>query len=223
MNLFVVGDVHGCYHTFLNLLLHWQPEEELLIQVGDLVDRGNFAPECVALAMELSVRYPTQTVFLRGNHESGMLAYYQPNRQSKLWLNWGGRTTVQQYEAQPQLLATHLAWLEERPLFWENKHVFVSHAGISASPDAFDEESHNGLLWYRGQLRNIGKLQVIGHTPTNGLVLVDSEANYLNLDTGAVYGQALTGVRISAEGQRLDTISITTCREDSPRVSQNTR
>jgi serine/threonine protein phosphatase 1 len=219
MELFVIGDVHGCYHTFLELLEHWRPEEECLIQLGDLMDRGNFAPECVALAMELSVQYPKQTVFLKGNHEAGMLDYYSPDKTATSWLAWGGDLTVQQYEAQPELLAPHLTWLGQRPLFWENDHVFASHAGIADTPDPFDEDNPDGVLWYRGRLRNIGKLQLIGHTPIRSSALgIDSTANSLNLDTGAVYGYSLTGARISSTGQLLQIFSVPTHREDSSRV-----
>ncbi|WP_375434107.1 metallophosphoesterase family protein [uncultured Hymenobacter sp.] len=219
MNLFVVGDVHGCYHTFLELLQKWRPEKEILIQLGDLMDRGNFAPECVGLAMELSEKHPEQTVFLKGNHEAGMLDYYSPDHVPTSWLEWGGRLTVAQYEAQPELLAPHLAWIKQRPLFWENDYVFASHAGIADTLDPFDENNSDGVLWYRGQLRNIGKLQLIGHTPVPySAFVVDAVANSLNLDTGAVYGHSLTGARISATGKILKVISVPTHPEDSLRV-----
>lgn len=220
MDLFVVGDVHGCYYTFLELLQHWRREKEILIQLGDLMDRGNFAPECVGLAMDLSEQYPEQTVFLKGNHEAGMLDYYSPNKIPTSWLEWGGHLTVEQYKAQPKLLASHLAWIKQRPLFWENDRVFASHAGISDTLDPFDEDSSDSVLWYRGPLRNISKLQVIGHTPTYGKYIRDMESNSLNLDTGAVYGYALTGARISAAGKLGKVFSVPTHQVDSSRVKQ---
>ncbi len=45
MNLFIIGDVHGCFHTFSELLTHRDPATEHLIQVGDLVDRGATFPK----------------------------------------------------------------------------------------------------------------------------------------------------------------------------------
>jgi serine/threonine protein phosphatase 1 len=219
MKLFVVGDVHGCYHTFQELLQQWRPEEELLVQLGDLMDRGNFAPECVGLCMELNEKYPTQTVFLKGNHEVGMLDYYSPEQRPTSWLHWGGQHTVKQYQGQPKLLAPHLTWIAQRPLFWENDHVFISHAGIADTPNPFDEDNPDGLLWRRGPLRNIGKLQVIGHTPTRGGVYeMNAATNSLNIDTGAVYGYALTGARISTTGELLEIFSVVTHSEDSTRV-----
>lgn len=219
MDLFVIGDVHGCYHTFLELLEHWQPKKERLIQLGDLTDRGNFAPECVALAIELSEKYPEQAVFLKGNHEAGMLDYYSPDDIPTSWPEWGGSLTIDQYDAQPDLLEPHLTWIKQRPLFWENDHVFASHAGISDTLDPFDEESSDSVLWYRGPLRNIGKLQLIGHTPILDYApTINKESNSLNLDTGAVYGHLLTGARISATGKLRKIISVPTHREDSLRV-----
>ncbi|QNP51115.1 metallophosphoesterase [Hymenobacter qilianensis] len=88
MNLFIVGDVHGCYFTFLELLQHWNPAREMLIQVGDLVDRGNFSPETVAAAISLNLKHPKQTVFLKGNHEAGMLKYYGPK--ARIRTGWSG-------------------------------------------------------------------------------------------------------------------------------------
>ncbi|MCB2377451.1 metallophosphoesterase [Hymenobacter sp. BT635] len=219
MNLFVIGDVHGCYHTLLELLQHWQPEQELLIQVGDLMDRGNFAPDTVALAMNLSERHPGQTVFLKGNHEVGMTRHYGPQGPYPNWLLWGGRQTLTQYSRRKELLPSHLPWLGQRPLFWENDHLFVSHAGMADTPEPLDEDNPDGILWRRGPLQNIGKLQVIGHTPTtDGRPDFDPIQHVLNIDTGAVYGRVLTGVRISPQGDVLQVVSVPTHPIDSDRA-----
>ena len=72
MNFFVIADVHGCLHTFRELLTHWRPAEETLVQLGDLVDRGNYSPEVVELCRQLSQDFPEKTVFLKGNHDWAM-------------------------------------------------------------------------------------------------------------------------------------------------------
>jgi hypothetical protein len=50
--ILVVGDVHGCYYTFRSLIAqYWRlPQDEILVQLGDLIDRGNYSPECAATA-----------------------------------------------------------------------------------------------------------------------------------------------------------------------------
>ena len=37
--MFIIGDVHGCVHT-LDALIKKIPSHELLVFVGDLIDRG---------------------------------------------------------------------------------------------------------------------------------------------------------------------------------------
>ncbi|SHL14116.1 metallophosphoesterase [Hymenobacter psychrotolerans] len=213
-DVFVIGDVHGCLHTLEAVLQHWRPESEQLIQVGDLIDRGRYSPECVALAISLEVRHPGQTTFLKGNHEAAMLRHFGPAGPYAGWLRWGGRSTVQQYEACPALLEPHLAWLARRPLYWQSQHLLISHAGFADTPHQLDEDHPDGLLWRRGPLLNMGRRQVIGHTPTNGDPTYDPATNVLNIDTGACFGFALTGVRLAATGELLEEIIIHTHRAD---------
>ncbi|MBX0288948.1 serine/threonine protein phosphatase [Hymenobacter sp. HSC-4F20] len=210
-NLFLVGDVHGCYHTFRELLGHWRPDEELLVQTGDLVDRGRFGPECVQLAMELEQQYPGRTVFLLGNHEYEMQKHFGPRGPNPAWLGWGGRATVQQYQGRADMLQHHLAWLAHRPFTWENNYVLVSHAGFADTDAPLDAENMDGVLWRRGPLQNMGRRQVVGHTPTpEGTPTFDAAANVLNIDTGACFGQNLTGMRLSFTGELLGQILIPT-------------
>jgi serine/threonine protein phosphatase 1 len=215
MNFFVIADIHGCLHTFRELLTHWRPTEEILVQLGDLVDRGNYSPETVELCRQLSQDFPAQTVFLMGNHDWGMAEHLGPNGPYRSWLSWGGRGTLLQYQAHHNWLAPHAAWLAERPLFWQNEHVLFSHAGVADVPDPFDPNNSDGVLWCRDPLRNTGQRQVVGHTPTrNGLPRFDPAANVYYLDTGAVFSKCLTALRLSETGELLETIAIPTHHND---------
>ncbi|MDO7848140.1 metallophosphoesterase family protein [Hymenobacter sp. M29] len=223
MNLFIIGDVHGCFHTFQELLKRWDPTTDHLIQVGDLVDRGAHTPATVELARELNEKYPDTTTFLMGNHEDAMLHHYAPHGPYPGWLKWGGRSTTEQYRAQPTLLARHLPWLKKRPVLWQNEHVLVSHAGIGPSESAYDPDSSDGLLWARGPLRRLGKLQVVGHTPmSDGEPILDPDSHTMYIDTGAVFGGNLTGLRLSPTGAVLDIVLIPVFPQDlleKPRFS----
>ncbi|MDE9571066.1 metallophosphoesterase, partial [Xenorhabdus bovienii] len=63
--IFVVGDLHGCYQLLMDRLqqIDFDYENDLLISVGDLIDRGDRNVECLDLI--------TQSWFraVRGNHE----------------------------------------------------------------------------------------------------------------------------------------------------------
>ena len=215
MNFFVIGDVHGCFRTFEQLLTHWHPATEHLIQLGDLVDRGTGIVETVALAVALSEQYPATTTFLRGNHEAEMLRHYGPEGPSPHWPDWGGRSTIKQYKARPRRLAPHLAWLQARPLLWENECLLASHAGIAASPHARNPDHPDGLLRTRAALQPLAQLQVVGHTPTpDGQPRYHHLSHAWYLDTGACYGRTLTGLRLSAAAEVLEIVSVPTLAAD---------
>ena len=215
MNFFVIADIHGCLHTFQEMLTHWRPGEEMLVQLGDLVDRGNFSPETVGLCRQLDLDFPEQTVFLKGNHDWGMVEHLGPNGPYPSWLGWGGEGTLQQYQRHRDWLAPHVAWLAARPLFWENEDVLFSHAGFAGVLNPLDPTSPDGVLWRRGPLLNTGPLQVVGHTPTaDGKLQFDRFSNAIYLDTGAVFGRCLTGLRLSETGVVLDVVVVQTHPED---------
>ena len=211
MDLFIIGDVHGCFHTLTELLTHWQPATERLIQVGDLVDRGNGVPQTVELARTLSQQYGEQAVFLKGNHELGLVRHLGPEGPFKAWLDWGGRSSMLQYSTRRDWQEAHVAWLAARPLFWKNEHVLVSHAGIAKVLSPLEEDNPDGILWRRGPLLNLGLMQVVGHTPTaDGKPRFDPDSLTLYVDTGAYQGKALSAVRLSDHGHLLETISVPT-------------
>lgn len=219
MNFFVIADVHGCLHTFRELLTHWRPAEEMLVQLGDLVDRGTYSPETVELCRQLSQDFPTKTVFLQGNHDWAMAEHLGPNGPYSPWLSWGGRATLLQYQRQRAWLAPHAAWLADRPLFWQNEHVLFSHAGFADTPLPLNRVSNDGVLWRRGPLRNLGRLQVVGHTPTESNEPErDEKSNTIYLDTGAALGHCLTGLRLSETGTRLGVIAVPTYPRDLTRA-----
>ena len=78
-NLYTVGDIHGCYNLLMTRLneIGFDFDNDLLVAVGDLVDRGTQNQECVNL-----IDQPWFTS-VKGNHEDltimGLInpSYYQ--------------------------------------------------------------------------------------------------------------------------------------------------
>lgn len=215
MDAFIVGDVHGCLYTFVRLLERWNPREEILIQLGDLVDRGNHSPEVLRLATELQHNFRNETVFLKGNHELMMQEYLADPIAGRNWLRNGGDQTLFQFD-QAGVDPDHYSnWILKMPLFWENEYFFISHAGISGLAPVEDWRHPDGLLWNRKPLLNIGKLQVIGHTPRwNGEPQFLPEQNAWNIDTGAYGNICLSAIRLTASGQFKEIISVPTDGRD---------
>ena len=82
-------------------------------------------------------------------------------------------------------------------------------------PNPLDPVSNDGVLWRRGLLRNTGQLQVVGHTPTaSHRPERDENSNTIYLDTGAAGGHFLTALRLSETGEVLETVAVSTHKDD---------
>ena len=188
MKTFIVGDIHGRCAQLLNLLdmLPRDAENDTLVFLGDLIDRGADAPGCVSHILKLTQENPERVICLRGNHEQMLMDFLETR--STLWLQpvVGGERTFEQYTGQPvrvdsekdldemrallerSLPAEHLAFMEEMPFYYEDEFAIYVHAGLDEGKHP-SESSPMSLLWMRDMdfYKNYrGKPCVFGHTPT---------------------------------------------------------
>ena len=183
----VIGDIHGCYKS-LKKLLSILPKGVSLYSVGDLIDRGPSSKEVVSLCIEREI------MPVMGNHEHLFLDYFDKTGiyDKRLFLSNGGDMTLKSYKM--SIPSDHLDYLTTLPLCIETDHFILSHAGVHPSL-SMDEACniHDNLslniLWNRGSLADINKIQIIGHTrqktPTE--IMKDGKAVGINIDTGCVY------------------------------------
>lgn len=106
MRVYAIGDIHGYLsplreiHDKINAHLSDSPvEKAVIVYLGDYIDRG---PDSMEVIEEL-VRVKNnpnglERVFIKGNHEWGMLGFMNdPLSFAKDWLKWGGIETVASY------------------------------------------------------------------------------------------------------------------------------
>ncbi len=184
-NIWVTGDLHGCYSLLLNKLsfVEFDTSQDLLISVGDLTDRGVENVECMTL-----VTCPWCRA-VRGNHEQMMLNCLLHNGSASHWQMNGGSwffNLDDEQEQQARALLPHIAAL---PLIVEvttqGKKVIVCHADYPDDTYVFgtpvDEDIHGADLF------------IFGHTP---LRKAQRFANQYYIDTGAVMSGNLTLLQI---------------------------
>lgn len=216
MNVFVVGDVHGCQKTFKKLVKeHWQPETEILVQLGDLINRGNFVAETVLYVQELQEKWRDRVVVLRGNHEQKCINFVESGR-DRDW-SWRSRKkTIASFQRKGMELTEVSEWLQQLPLVWETDSLCLTHAGIAVTTNQpFDPNNKEGVLWTKSPLKNIGKLQVVGHTPMpGGIPRYNPDGHVWYIDTGVFLRRTLTGIKFNEQGQLVDRHSIPTDPRD---------
>ncbi|MBF0589359.1 MAG: symmetrical bis(5'-nucleosyl)-tetraphosphatase [Magnetococcales bacterium] len=71
MAIYAIGDVHGCYGSLKRLLerIHFNPQQDRLLFVGDLINRGPDSLDVVRFVQDLGER----AVVLMGNHEAWII------------------------------------------------------------------------------------------------------------------------------------------------------
>lgn len=110
----IIGDIHGCFDELLELLqeVNLRPDD-LLVSVGDLVDRGPAPGEVVRFFRERP-----NSVVVMGNHERkhvrGIFSYAQEITRLQLGERY----------------AETVRWMRTLPYFFENEHVRVVHAAM---------------------------------------------------------------------------------------------
>jgi serine/threonine protein phosphatase 1 len=83
-----IGDIHGCLGALDALLAAIGPtQEDIVVTVGDYIDRGPDSKGVIERLMELQSQ--TQLFPLMGNHEEMMLSVLDRRREPFGWLNHG--------------------------------------------------------------------------------------------------------------------------------------
>lgn len=215
----IVGDVHGCYDELVLLLgklgyeiadegsVPTHPKGRKAVFLGDLVDRGPNVPGVLRLAMGMVEA--GSALCVPGNHEKKLV---RALRGRNVQVTHGLAESLDQLEGEPaEFREQALEFLDGlvSHAVLDDGRLVVAHAGMreemqgraSAAVRAFalygettGETDEMGLpVRYPWALEYRGTASVVyGHTPVSEPEWVN---NTINIDTGCVFGGALTALR----------------------------
>jgi len=202
--IFAVGDIHGCLDKLVSLMdiIDVDLKKETLVFMGDYIDRGPHSKEVVDYLIDLASG-GNRVVFLKGNHEL-MLQNYLSGEDKLSFLYNGGEATLGSYMKSGGLNEAnlippeHLEFFDNLRLYYETENYIFVHGGLKANIP-LEHQDEWDMLWIRDEFIysdfDFGKLVIFGHTPFREPLILD---NKIGIDTGAVYGNKLTCVELSA-------------------------
>jgi serine/threonine protein phosphatase 1 len=200
MRKLVMGDIHGAYKALKQCLqkAEFDYENDLLIQLGDVVDRYPQSFECIEELLKIN-----NLIALKGNHDDWLDEFAQTDFHPYFW-NQGGKATLSSYldhagkngrlfqtgrgyksalESE-DIPASHKKFFSTQKLYYidEEERCFV-HAGFNANLPFYAQKTSD-YYWDRSLWKyalrchengepfivNVEFKEIyIGHTPTTKL------------------------------------------------------
>lgn len=220
----IIGDVHGCAMELAALLarlgyrLTWKhaggarsvsiahPEGRKVVLLGDLVDRGPNSPDVLRIAMGVT-RGRGHVVL--GNHELKLARWLEGRR---VQVNPGLAITIDQLSTTPGSFRDQVAaWIGGLPshVWLDGGRLAAAHAGLRPEMIGRSSRAERTFCLYgetTGELDDMGApvrrdwtgeydaatVLTYGHTPVRTVL---RRNNTVCLDTGCVFGGALTALR----------------------------
>lgn len=189
----IAGDIHGCYDELIELLeVAHVRDDDLLLSVGDVVDRGPRPLEVIEL-----FRTRPRSLVLMGNHERKHVREVFSYAQQITRLQLGARytecvawmRTLPYYHETPEVRVVHAAMVPGVPLADQDEDVL---AGTTSGEQKLAAQLGGGY-WherYRDATPIVFGHHVVGRDP-----LVTPNRVY-GIDTGACHGGRLTALSV---------------------------
>lgn len=224
--IYAIGDIHGALAPLIALhelieadARRRSAQRRCLVYLGDYIDRGIDSSAVLDLLIDRPLA-GFERVFLKGNHEDGLLRFLVDSDGGLPWLNYGGVATIYSYaikppdppssaeerhRAQSELLTkipgSHLDFLDRLELYHtEGDYLFV-HAGLRPGI-AIESQAPEDMMWIREDFlesdAEFGKLIVHGHSIT---AEPDICSNRIGIDTGAYATGRLTCLVLEGTAQ----------------------
>lgn len=203
----VLGDIHGELEALIEVfeLSSFDFTNDLLIQIGDICDRGISSYDVVELLKKCK-----KLILIEGNHDQWFKNFMNSNMHEvdELWMQQGGMATLDSYSRNKLNPRVHeLFYSTQVPYHIDAANNCFVHGGFDRKYKIADQDKE-GLAWDRNLVNEMmscspgQKLTTadhfnhiyIGHTPT--IYWDDPEpitrGGITNIDTGSGKGGKLT-------------------------------
>ena len=168
MSTWVVGDIQGCFPSFMQLLIkiEFNPLQDRLWLVGDLVNRGDYGLE----VLEYLYKHKESVRIVLGNHDIALIAAYFGLKNSNPTIEPILRSND---------VKNYIDWLRSQPFVHidYNLGYAMAHAGIAPNLELGAAKVYSQILQDRLQSANVKEWLK---------AMLSMEVNYFNPEGGVV-------------------------------------
>ena len=226
MNLFAIGDIHGCLSQLTslhkNILTYdkFDPKNDIIVYLGDYIDRGKNSKEVITQILKLKDN-KVKIINLMGNHDEFMINFlFKEDNNIKTWLNFGADPTFRSYGIEivefikdgfednvinklrdlvfNKIEESHLNFFKNlETSFSTEKYLFV-HAGIDPQKKLVDQTKKD-YLWSRSDDffdKDFKAEKIVVHGHTPVENIIN-DLYRINIDSGCYFSGKLTCVCVS--------------------------
>lgn len=206
-NIFVFGDIHGCFEP-LSKFFKENPysEDNLYVFTGDYLDRGFENKETLEFLMQFT--NSKNVMFLEGNH--CWERYWANDEMDKIRSKEFIVNTLNQINGIDKSKVREWCrhWIQMAYLEFNNKKYFITHAGLGFFPSTLRHVSTKNMIkgdkyeddvdsWYEESTTDV--IQIHGHRNYYGYA-PDKFKKSFNLNSAVEFGEPLRVMKISKSG-----------------------
>jgi serine/threonine protein phosphatase 1 len=187
---FVIGDIHGCYHSFKKMIEKKivPTKKDKIFLLGDYINKGPHSAKTVDYILNLISEgyriYP-----LRGNHEDTVLRTEEESPEILSWLLKDSPDLLENKRLKPK----YRDFFKSLPYYYELDKFFIVHAGFNFKKEEPFKDKIS-MLWRRKFDNDYnftgGKTIIHGHQPENIEQILESinkKSDVIGLDNGVCY------------------------------------
>lgn len=221
-----IGDIHGCYTALSEYFKNNSLDDEktMYIFTGDYIDRGLENVEVMNFMFEAQKH--KNVLILEGNHERWLWIYGNGGTGKSKEFEFRTRKQFEQAHIDPKLFRMFYRSLGQCAWYkYDDKEVFVSHAGIATMPDNLTKmattQMINGVGGYNDfetvaetwmNTTEDSMYQIYGHRNTKKLPMKIRDRVY-DLEGDVEFGGELRILELTHEGFNEVCIKNTVFRE----------
>jgi serine/threonine protein phosphatase 1 len=179
MSTIAVGDIHGNFAALSDLLLQLRKtvrHGDVIVFLGDYIDRGPHARQCVDAILALQQEVDNDVVGLCGNHEDWFLRTLHDYRQHSWLLGMNAYETIRSYSVDAAqvlrdaaskagaklyfddcalpydvfldcLPKAHLHFFEGLRSFYQTADCICTHGGLDPRVSRLEDQARRDLIW----------------------------------------------------------------------------